>query len=86
MSVDDRDLCQCQMYGRLHKRWRRRHDEYHEGEGVGLPKLSCPGVGRDKDCVSALEFYFSRRVTDDEMRFLKDVIDRAVVCMPSARQ
>ena len=49
-------------------------------------QLKCPGVGRDKDCVSALQFYFNRRVTDDEMRFLKDVIDRAIACMPSARQ
>jgi hypothetical protein len=44
--------------------------------------LRCPGVGRDKDCVSALQFYFNRRVTDNEMRFLKEVIDRAVACMP----
>jgi len=45
--------------------------------------LKCSGVGRDKDCISALEFYFSRPVTDDEMRFLKDVMDRAAACMPS---
>ena len=44
--------------------------------------LKCNGVGRDKDCISALQFYFSRRVTDDEMRFLHDVIQRAVACMP----
>jgi hypothetical protein len=43
--------------------------------------LKCPGVGRDKDCVSALQFYFSRPVTDDEMRFLHDVMQRAVACM-----
>lgn len=42
--------------------------------------LKCPGVGRDKDCVSALQFYFSRRVTDDEMRFLHEVVQRAVAC------
>ena len=45
--------------------------------------LRCAGVGRDKDCVSALEFYFNRRVTDDEMRFLHEVISRAAVCMPA---
>jgi len=41
-------------------------------------QLKCSGVGRDKDCVSGLEFYFNRRVTDDEMRFLHEVIERAV--------
>lgn len=45
--------------------------------------LKCPGVGRDKECVSALAFYFSRRVTDDEMRFLHDVMQRAAICMPT---
>lgn len=44
--------------------------------------LRCPGVGRDKDCISALEFYFSRPVTDAEMRFLHDVMRRAAACMP----
>jgi hypothetical protein len=45
--------------------------------------LKCPGVGRDKDCISALEFYFSRPVTDDEMRFLHDVMQRAAACVPA---
>lgn len=44
--------------------------------------LKCPGVGRDKDCISALQFYFSRPVTDDEMRFLHEVMQRAVACLP----
>lgn len=44
--------------------------------------LKCPGVGRDKDCISALEFYFSRPVTDNEMRFLHDVMQRAAACLP----
>jgi hypothetical protein len=44
--------------------------------------LKCPGVGRDKDCISALQFYFNRPVTDDEMRFLHEVVQRAAVCMP----
>jgi len=47
-----------------------------------MTTLKCPGVGRDKDCVSALAFYFSRRVTDDEMRFLHEVMQRSVACMP----
>lgn len=41
-------------------------------------KLKCNGVGRDKDCISALQFYFSRPVTDDEMRFLHDVMRRTL--------
>lgn len=41
-------------------------------------RLKCNGVGRDKDCISALQFYFNRPVNDDEMRFLHDVIRRAV--------
>jgi len=44
--------------------------------------LKCPGVGRDKDNLHALQFYFSRPVTDDEMRFLHDVMKRAAACMP----
>lgn len=46
--------------------------------------LKCPGVGRDKDNISALQFYFSRRATDDEMRFLHEVMQRAVACMPTS--
>lgn len=41
-------------------------------------QLKCPGVGRDKDNISTLQFYFSRRVTDDEMWFLHEVMQRAV--------
>ena len=48
-----------------------------------MSALKCPGVGRDKDSLHALQFYFSRRVTDDEMRFLHEVVQRAVACMPS---
>lgn len=48
-------------------------------------ELKCLGVGSDKDCVSALRFYFSRKVTDDEMRFLHEVIQRAVASISSAQ-
>jgi hypothetical protein len=48
--------------------------------------LKCPGVGRDKDCISALQFYFSRKVTDDEMRYLHEVMQRAVACLPTTTQ
>jgi hypothetical protein len=44
--------------------------------------LKCPGCGRDAENDRALCFYFSRRVTDNEMRFLHDVMQRAVECMP----
>lgn len=47
------------------------------------PKVSCPGVGRDKDNDRALQFYFSRRITDDEMRFLHEVMQRSVTLMPT---
>ena len=47
-----------------------------------MSELKCNGVGRDKDCLSALAFYFNRRVTDDEMRFLHDVMKRAAALMP----
>ena len=42
--------------------------------------LRCPGVGRDAENDRSVCFYFSRNVTDDEMRFLHDVMQRAV-CM-----
>lgn len=50
---------------------------------LGRAKLACPGAGRDKDNINALQFYFSRPVTDDEMRFLHEVVQRAVACMPN---
>ena len=50
--------------------------------GPAVQELKCPGVCRDKDNLSALQFYFSRRVTDDEMRFLHDVMKRAVAMRP----
>ena len=55
-------------------------DERNErlAEARKLRQLKCPGVGRDKDCITALQFYFSRPVTDDEMRFLHEVMQRAV--------
>lgn len=49
-----------------------------------MTPLKVPGVGRDKDCISALQFYFTRRVTDEEMRFLHEVMQRAVALLPSA--
>jgi hypothetical protein len=47
--------------------------------------LEINGVGRDKDCLSALVLYFSRAVTDDEMRFIHDVMKRAADALPNLR-
>lgn len=44
--------------------------------------LKCPGCGRDGENDHALCFYFSRPVTDNELRFLHDVMQRAAECMP----
>lgn len=41
-------------------------------------RLKCPGVARDKDHPQSLSFHFSRRVSDDEMRYLHEVMQRAV--------
>jgi hypothetical protein len=50
-----------------------------------MNKLKCPGVGRDKDHDKALQFYFSRPVTDEEMRFLHEVMQRAAETMPTTQ-
>lgn len=47
-----------------------------------LGPLRNHGVGRDAENEKALCFYFSRRVTDYEMRFLHGVMQRAAACMP----
>jgi hypothetical protein len=56
--------------------------DHQQSEQEPKAQLKCPGVGRDKDCISALQFYFSRRVTDEEMRFLHETMQRAVACLP----
>ena len=40
-------------------------------------RLKCNGVARDDGDERSLSFYFSRRVTDDELRYLYDVMKRA---------
>jgi hypothetical protein len=45
-------------------------------------KLHCLGTGRDKDNEKSLCFYFNRRPSDFEMRFLDVVLQRAAVCCP----
>lgn len=45
-------------------------------------KLKCPGVGRDGENDRVLVFYFSRCPSDDEMRYLHEVMERATACNP----
>ena len=45
-------------------------------------RLRCIGAGRDGENKQSLAFYFDRQVTDDEMRFLHDVMKRAAQLMP----
>ena len=52
------------------------------GRGKERQALKCPGAGRDAGNERALCFYFNRSVTDDELRFLHDVMQRAAECMP----
>ena len=47
----------------------------------GADRLKCPGVGRDKLHPAALEFFFNRPVTDDEMRYLHEVMQRAAALL-----
>ncbi|MDA9398701.1 MULTISPECIES: hypothetical protein [unclassified Bradyrhizobium] len=42
--------------------------------GAKKEPLRCPAAGRDAENEKTLCFYFNRRVTDDEMRFLHTVI------------
>ena len=41
-------------------------------------ELKCSGVGRDAEDEKELCFYFNRIVSDDEMRYLHEVVCRAV--------
>ena len=53
-----------------------------ERERLAGKALACAGVGRDAENEQSLSFIFSRRPTDDEMRFLHDVMKRAVASAP----
>lgn len=44
--------------------------------------LRCPGLGRVADNPKALIAIFNRPVSDDEMRYLHDVLRRAAACNP----
>lgn len=42
-----------------------------------MKSLRCNETKRDKQNLSALVFYFNRRVTDKELRFLDEVMKRS---------
>lgn len=50
-----------------------------------MSKLRCAGIGRDKDNPQSLSLYFDRSPTDDEMRYLHEVIKHACVCAPKPK-
>lgn len=52
------------------------------GRPANIERLKCPGVGRDAENDRSLCFYFNRKVTDDEMRYLHEVMQRATACSP----
>lgn len=47
--------------------------------------LRCSGAGRDGENCKTLFFTFSRRPSDDEMRFLHDVMKRAAIMCRAGR-
>jgi hypothetical protein len=46
--------------------------------------LRCPGLGRDAENPKALIAIFNRPVSDDEMRYLHEVLERAAACNPAS--
>lgn len=47
--------------------------------------LRCPGIGRDAENSKSLVIYLNRPASDDEMRFLHDVLKRAVATIRGAK-
>jgi hypothetical protein len=48
--------------------------------------LKCRGVGRDADNDKAVAVYFSRPLTDDELRFFHEVCERSAPLMLMASE
>ena len=44
--------------------------------------MKCPAIGRNADWPKSLLFYFDSVPTDDQMRYLHEVMQRACACMP----
>ncbi|WP_316205762.1 hypothetical protein [Bradyrhizobium sp. SZCCHNS1012] len=55
--------------------------DFNSQPSTERPTLKCCGAGRDAENDKALCFYFSRKPTDDEMRFLHAVMQRAAACV-----
>jgi hypothetical protein len=50
--------------------------------GVSASLMRCNGVGRNAEWPKSLVFYFNAVPTDDQMRYLQEVMARAAACMP----
>lgn len=48
-------------------------------------KLRCNGIGRNAEWPKSLLFYFDTVPSDDQMRFLHEVMKRACACLPEGR-
>lgn len=48
--------------------------------------IRCNGVGRNADWPKSLIFYFDNVPTDNQMRYLCEVMQRAAACMPEDLQ
>ncbi len=44
--------------------------------------MRCNGIGRNAEWPKSLMFYFNAVPTDGQMRYLQEVVARAVACMP----
>lgn len=44
--------------------------------------MKCPGIGRNAEWPKSLLFYFDNVPTDEQMRYLHEVMQRACACMP----
>ena len=47
-----------------------------------MEQLKCPGAGRDAENTKCVAFYFNRMPTDDELRYLHEVTQRAALMCP----
>lgn len=49
-------------------------DELNERTQLRMQQAKVRGIGRDKDCATALVLYFDRAPTDDDMRRIKEYL------------
>lgn len=48
-----------------------------------MPHLQCRDVRRDAGCINALVFTFNRSISDDEMRFLLELMQSPFATSPA---